>query len=61
MSSGAAAVAGTFARLQPRGIPGFILRRIVLGIVTLFLVSIVVFAATQTLPGDTARAILGLP
>ena len=59
MSSGAAAVAGTFARLRPRGIPGFIARRILLGVVTLFLVSIVVFAATQTLPGDTARAILG--
>jgi peptide/nickel transport system permease protein len=36
-----------------------ILMRIGLGILTLFLVSIVVFAATQALPGDTARAILG--
>jgi peptide/nickel transport system permease protein len=36
-----------------------ILIRIGLGILTLFLVSIVVFAATQALPGDTARAILG--
>src|SRR4051794_31721991 len=41
------------------GIFGFILRRIVLGIVTLLLVSVVVFAATQALPGDPARAILG--
>ena len=39
--------------------PGFIIRRALLGIVTLFLVSIVVFAATQALPGDPARAILG--
>ncbi|HEY0831658.1 MAG TPA: ABC transporter permease [Candidatus Dormibacteraeota bacterium] len=37
---------------------GFILRRLVLGIVVLALVSIVVFAATQAL-GDPARAILG--
>jgi peptide/nickel transport system permease protein len=37
---------------------GFILRRLVLGIVVLVLVSIVVFAATQAL-GDPARAILG--
>jgi len=28
-------------------------------VLTLFLVSFVVFAATQALPGDTARAILG--
>jgi peptide/nickel transport system permease protein len=36
-----------------------ILIRIGLGLVTLFLVSLVVFLATQALPGDTARAILG--
>src|ERR1700758_2316701 len=36
-----------------------ILRRIVLGLLTLLLVSIVVFAATQILPGDAARAVLG--
>jgi len=36
-----------------------ILIRVALGLLTLFLVSIVVFAATQALPGDTARAILG--
>lgn len=41
------------------GIPGFIVRRTALGLVTLFLVSLVVFAATQALPGDPARAILG--
>src|SRR5712691_11487386 len=37
---------------------GFIARRIALGFVVLFLVSIVVFLATQGL-GDPARAILG--
>jgi peptide/nickel transport system permease protein len=36
-----------------------ILIRIGLGVLTLFLVSVVVFFATQALPGDTARAILG--
>lgn len=36
-----------------------ILTRLALGALTLFLVSVVVFAATQALPGDTARAILG--
>ena len=36
-----------------------ILIRIGLGVLTLFLVSVVVFWATQALPGDTARAILG--
>jgi peptide/nickel transport system permease protein len=40
------------------GIWGFILRRALLGLLVLFIVSIVVFAATQAL-GDPARAILG--
>src|SRR5581483_6892640 len=44
---------------RPRGVWGFILRRILLGLLTLFFVSIVVFAATQALPGDAARAFLG--
>jgi len=37
----------------------FILKRILLGLLTLFLVSLVVFAATQALPGNAATAILG--
>ncbi|HWE09752.1 MAG TPA: ABC transporter permease [Solirubrobacteraceae bacterium] len=37
----------------------FLLRRVLLGLLTLFLVSIVVFAATQALPGNAAVAILG--
>ncbi len=36
-----------------------ILRRLGLGVLTLFLVSVVIFGATQALPGDPARAILG--
>src|ERR1700726_1982084 len=38
---------------------GFVVRRLLLGILVLVLVSIVVFAATQALPGNPARAILG--
>ena len=41
------------------GISGFIVRRLLLGLLVLVLVSIVVFLATQALPGDPARAILG--
>src|SRR5215217_1571394 len=36
-----------------------ILRRLGLGLLTLWLVSLVVFAATLALPGDAAQAILG--
>jgi peptide/nickel transport system permease protein len=42
-----------------RGLGGFILRRFLLGLLVLALVSVVVFAATQALPGDPARSILG--
>jgi peptide/nickel transport system permease protein len=41
------------------GLGGFIIRRVLLGLLVLALVSVVVFAATQALPGDPARAILG--
>ena len=34
----------------------FLVKRILLGLLTLFLVSIVVFAATQALPGNAARS-----
>jgi peptide/nickel transport system permease protein len=36
-----------------------VVRRLLLGLIVLIMVSIVVFAATQALPGDPARAILG--
>jgi peptide/nickel transport system permease protein len=36
-----------------------VVRRLFLGVVTLWLVSLLVFAATQLLPGDAARAALG--
>jgi peptide/nickel transport system permease protein len=41
------------------GIRGFIVRRLVLGAATLWVASVIVFAATQVLPGDPARSILG--
>src|SRR5918912_2347228 len=44
--------------LHVGGIPGFIVRRLLLGLLVLVLVSVIVFAATQAL-GDPARAILG--
>jgi peptide/nickel transport system permease protein len=47
------------SRFLPGGVWGFILRRLLLGVVVLILVSILVFLATQALPGDPARAILG--
>jgi peptide/nickel transport system permease protein len=37
----------------------YILRRIGIGVLLLLVVSVVVFAATQVLPGDAAKAILG--
>jgi peptide/nickel transport system permease protein len=46
-------------RLVAGGATGFIVRRLLLGLIVLALVSVVVFAATQALPGDPARAILG--
>jgi peptide/nickel transport system permease protein len=44
--------------LRSGGIAGFILRRLLLAFLVLFLVSILIFAATQAL-GNPARAILG--
>jgi len=42
-----------------RGVLKFIARRLLFGVFTLFVVSLVVFAATQLLPSDPAQAILG--
>jgi peptide/nickel transport system permease protein len=41
------------------GISGFVIRRLLLGLLTLFITSVMIFAATQALPGDAARSILG--
>lgn len=37
----------------------WVLRRIGIGVVTLFAVSVIIFAATQALPGNAARQLLG--
>lgn len=60
MTAAAAAMTRRVFGARPfHGIWGFVLRRTLLGLLTLLLVSIVVFAATQLLPSDPARAILG--
>lgn len=41
------------------GVLKFIARRLALGVLSLFIVSVVVFAATQLLPSDPAQSILG--
>jgi peptide/nickel transport system permease protein len=58
-------VAVASAAPRPARSPGahpiarLILRRLAIGVVTLFLVSVVVFLATEVLPGNAAYAILG--
>jgi peptide/nickel transport system permease protein len=42
-----------------KSVTGIILQRLGLGLVTLFVVSVVIFAAVNMLPGDFAEAILG--
>src|SRR5215475_2105365 len=51
MASASRSAAGALLR--------FCLRRLALGLLTLFLVSLLVFVATQALSGDAATAILG--
>ena len=41
------------------GLSGFVIRRLLLGLLTLWITSVIIFAATQALPGDAARSILG--
>ncbi len=47
------------AKAAHHPILGLVSRRLALGVLTLFLVSIVIFAATEVLPGNAAYAILG--
>ena len=44
---------------RPGGLVGLVAVRVALAALTLVVVSVVVFAATQLLPGDAARAKLG--
>jgi peptide/nickel transport system permease protein len=48
-----------FARRRPHPLVTFVVRRLAIGAVLLGLVSVLVFAGTQVLPGDAASAILG--
>ncbi len=45
--------------LRPRGLAGFVAVRVILAAMTLVAVSVIVFAATQLLPGNAAKAKLG--
>jgi peptide/nickel transport system permease protein len=47
---------GAFRRVSRTG---WIARRLALGVITLFFVSLLIFVATQALPGDAATQILG--
>ena len=40
-------------------VAGYLLRRLGLAVLTLFLLSIIIFIAGQVVPGDPGRAILG--
>lgn len=57
----AASAASLGQRAASRGHPilALIARRVGLGVITLFVVSVVIFAATEALPGNAAQAILG--
>ena len=52
-------VAAPSKRGQSHPIAGLVLRRSGMGVVTLLVVSVVIFAATEVLPGNAAVAILG--
>lgn len=57
-----AVIPGRPNAVEPRpggGLGVIAVRRLALGVLVLFLVSIAVFAATQVLPGDAARSVLG--
>jgi peptide/nickel transport system permease protein len=53
----ALAVAPSRRRRHP--LAAFVVRRVAAGVVTLFVVSILLFAGTNVLPGDVATAVLG--
>jgi peptide/nickel transport system permease protein len=58
-AGGATAAPQPRSKSSPHPIRSLVGRRLALGILTLFLVSIVIFAATQVLPGNAAYAVLG--
>jgi peptide/nickel transport system permease protein len=58
---GAPPAAPTIAPARSLGHPlaAYVMRRVGLGVVTLLVISLLIFLATSVLPGDTARVILG--
>lgn len=58
MSEGSAA-AGTIRRPRSRPLLRFVVLRVLAGLATLLVVSILVFVGTEVLPGDAAGAVLG--
>ena len=58
MATASSALAGAHrARTHP--VVRFVVRRVVAAVITLILVSMLIFAGTEVLPGDAAQAILG--
>src|SRR2546423_10099444 len=53
------ALAGAPRRDRRHPLVSFVLRRVAAGVATLFVVSILLFAGTNVLPGDVASAVLG--
>src|SRR5437899_1109077 len=53
------ALAGVPSRRRRHPLASFVLGRVAAGVVTLFVVSILLFAGTNVLPGDVASAVLG--
>lgn len=54
-----AAAPGTRPASRSHPVLNLIARRVALGVITLFVVTVVIFAATEALPGNAAQAILG--
>jgi peptide/nickel transport system permease protein len=59
VSTSVAPAAGQTVGRRPGSVTSLVIRRVLLGILTLFLLSVLVFGATQILPGDAAQAVLG--
>jgi peptide/nickel transport system permease protein len=53
------ALTGVPPRRRRHPLASFVLRRVAAGVATLFVVSILLFAGTNVLPGDVASAVLG--
>jgi peptide/nickel transport system permease protein len=59
LSAGARRTRRRFSLFPFAGLPAYAVRRLAFGVLTLLVLSVVIFAATQALPGDAAASILG--